>query len=132
MKKEKMKEYFITRAENYECSLKGLDLPNEMIHNEKGIVLASTAVETDIDSLENELKTKFPVDYRNYIGACAHAFSCLTGNFDNFLFEDDVTIELIIPLQRYGREIQDIKEFLKLWIAFFFVCLIIFVWMSKN
>lgn len=112
MEKEKVREYFVSKAENYECGVNDLDIPNEMIKNGKWVVLDSTATETDIDSLENELKTKFPVDYRNYIGTCAHAFSCLIGNFDNFLFDDDVDIELTIPMQRVGHEIQDIKEFL--------------------
>ena len=104
-----MKKYFVCKAENYECRVEALDIPNEMIKNGEWVVLDSTATETDIDSLENELKIKFPVDYRIYIGTCAHAFSCLSGSFDNFLFDDDVDIELIIPMQRYGHEIQDIK-----------------------
>lgn len=107
-----MKKYFVCKAENYECRVEALDIPNEMIKNGEWVVLDSTATETDIDSLENELKIKFPVDYRVYIGTCAHAFSCLSGKFDNFLFDDDVDIELTIPMQRYGHEIQDIKEFL--------------------
>ncbi len=112
MEKEKIKEYFINKAEKYECNVKELDLPSEMIRNDKWIVLDTTANETDIERLESELKIKFPIDYRNYIGTCAHAFSCLIGTFDNFLFDDDIDIELIIPIQRYGREIQDIKDFL--------------------
>ena len=108
-----MKEYFIGKAENYEYNVKEFDLPSEMIRDDRWIVLDTTAKETDIDRLESELKIKFPMDYRNYIGTCAHAFSCLIGKFDNFLFDDDVDIELTIPIQRYGREIQDIKEFLK-------------------
>ena len=112
MKKEKMKKYFVCKAENYECRVEALDIPHEMIKNGEWVVLDSTAIETDIDSLENELKIKFPVDYRVYIGTCAHAFSCLSGKFDNFLFEDDVDIELTIPMQRFGHEIQDIKDFL--------------------
>ena len=112
MEKKKMIECFVNKAENYDCSLKELDLPSEMISDEKWIVLDSTVTEDDINQLEDEFGIKFPLDYRNYIGSCAHAFSCMIGYFDNFLFDDDVEVELIIPTQRYGNEIKDIKEFL--------------------
>jgi hypothetical protein len=63
--------------------------------------------------LSKELNIILPEEYINFIGSCAHAYTRLSGKLDNFLYEDDVDVELIICPQILGKELEQIKECLE-------------------
>ncbi len=116
MEKNKMMKYFQSLRKNYddETFETDEDIPEKMIKNGQWIVLESTVREEQLEALEKEFNIQFPKEYKEFIGTCAHAFSCLEGKLDNFLFEDDVDVQLEIIPQYYGKELsllyQDLKE----------------------
>lgn len=51
-----------------------------------------------------------PQEYVDFISAAAHDISMLNGVMDNFHAEDDVFVELEIPIQPLNNELSEIDE----------------------
>ena len=110
MKNEEILDYFKKCKKNKKNIVKGYDIPPEMKDGRSWKVMESTLTEQDIEKLEKEFDLMFPEEYKNYLMAAAHMFTNLTGNFDNFFFEDNVNVLLKILPQPYKAELKYIKE----------------------
>lgn len=111
MKKAEIKELYILCNKDYNIE-NNYDIPNEMRYGNYWKVFDSTLDVGNIEELEKTFNLKLPIDYCNYILAASHMFNRLVGNFNNFLFEDNVDIILEIPPQPYKDELKYIREML--------------------
>lgn len=109
MKKEEIVNYFEKCKKN---AVKEYEIPSEMKNGhlrKSWKLMESSVTEQDIKDLEKEFDLKFSEEYKNYLMAASHMFVNLTGNFDNFCFENDVDISLKIVPQPYKEELEYIK-----------------------
>lgn len=73
----------------------------------------STLTPDKIEELAKQYQLVLPEAYKLFIGTAFHNITELTGNFDNFLFENDVSLTLEIPPQPKGNELKYISQMLK-------------------
>lgn len=112
MTKEQIKAYFTECSKNND-TVPEYDIPSEMQADGAWSVMDSTLAKEDLADLERQFNLKLPREYCDYIMAAAHMFTELTGNFNNFLFEDDVDVVMQIPPQPYKEELKYIKEMIE-------------------
>ena len=108
MTKKQIKAYFTEYNKNYD-TIPEYDIPSEMQGDGSWSVMDSTLNQKALAELEKQFDLKLPEEYCDYIMAAAHLFTEITGNFDNFLFEDDVDVIMQIPPQPYKEELKYIK-----------------------
>lgn len=103
-----MIQFFLDLRElNEEVEDYGFDsIPEEMQEGDSWKVVPTTVTEADIDDFEKKVNIKLTSEYRKFIGSCAHLFTHLSGKLDNFLYEDDVDVDLEIMPQPYGNELS--------------------------
>lgn len=113
MTKENIIQYFNEYMKTHNDIEVEYEIPDEMKDGNSWKLCESSITEQDICELEKEFNITLPQDYKNYLMVSAHMFTTLTGNFDNFCYDNDVDIELIIPPQPYKAELMYIKELYK-------------------
>lgn len=97
--KEKIYQYFEKKYDTYDTSLISKEIPDEMIEDGKWLLKKSTLDLKLVEEFFEENNILAPTEYIEYILAAAHCFRRLDGKLDNFLFEDDVDIEIEVISQ---------------------------------
>ncbi len=115
MKQEEIFKYFKKKYKKYDTSINGEnipegDIPEEMTKKGKWLLQESKLNLADLESLFENKNITVPQEYFDYFLAASHYFTVIEGKLDNFLFEDDVDVEIEVFPQPIGREIEYLKE----------------------
>lgn len=109
MGRERIYQYFQKRYNSYDTSLIPNEIPDEMIEDGKWLLKKSTLDSILFEEFLKENNILAPTEYIEYMLTAAHCFSRLDGKLDNFLFEDDVDVEIEVIPQPIGRELEYVK-----------------------
>jgi len=81
-----------------------------MFQKSKWLLQKSKLDPKEFEDLFKNMNVTLPQEYIDYFMAASHYFTIMESKIDNFLFEDDVDIEVEVFPQPIGKEIKYLKE----------------------